>query len=497
IRKLAQGARKMIDEHRPKWGMPTVDAWLSRARDALDEIDYQEAVVQKVTDLFLPFVWQNHYVFRCDNTRALYEEPGVLSEEDKRRLPWNPTSYEWRDYWLEVHLPGVKKWVFPGLEEERKKKVHGVRTYRDMIEMFEATTHAYKTRVAFRYYNGETVDAFTFGHVDHYSARVADYLLAQGLKKGDRVMLIGANRPEWPICYFGILRAGGVAVPVDNGLTENEVVNLAKNCNAFAVLMTEQAVEKHSGLAARLNELGLATHIALFAQAMAGDPAVNDGKKKSKVIRTASSDDLASIIYTSGTTGQPKGVMLTHRNFTSLVAKLAGVYDLRPGDGVLSVLPLHHTFEFSCGLLLPFSRGAEVNYLDELTSDRLGEALEDGRITGLIGVPALFQLLHRKITQELAAKPGFVESTVESLMKLNSNLRSKKDYNFGKLLFWPIHRKFGGKIRFMVSGASALPEEVHEAFHALGFNISEGYGLTECAPVLTVTEGGNKRQKGT
>lgn len=497
IKLLARETKKAIEQHRPKWGMPTVDALLTRATEALDEIEYQEAKVEKITDLFLPFVWQNHYVFRCDNTRELFGDSGVLSEADKQKLSWDTNGFEWRDYWLDIHLPGLEKWVFPGLEEERKKKVHNVRTYRDLLELFEATTHAHKTRVAFRYYNGETVERFTFQMVDQYSQRVADYLLAQGVKKGDRVMLIGENRPEWPITYFGILRAGATVVPIDFNLTENEVVNLAKNCEATAVLLSEDGLEKHGELSAKLSAAGLKSRIALFAQAMAGDPAVNSGEKPSRVLRAANSDDLAAILYTSGTTGQPKGVMLTHRNFTSLVAKLANVYDLHPGDGVLSVLPLHHTFEFSCGLLLPFSRGAEVNYLDELTADRLGEALEDGRITGLIGVPALFQLLHRKITQELAAKPGFVEGAIEGLMKLNSNLRTKKDFNFGKLLFWPIHRKFGGKIRFMVSGASALPEEVHEAFHSLGFNISEGYGLTEAAPVLTVTEGGNTRQRGT
>ena len=98
--------------------------------------------------------------------------------------------------------------------------------------------------------------------------------------------------------------------------------------------------------------------------------------------------------------------MLTHRNFASLVAKLAGAFDFGVGDGLLSVLPLHHTFEFSAGFLIPFSRGAEITYLDELTADRLGEVFETGRVTAMIGVPALWQLLHRKITQELAAQPA-------------------------------------------------------------------------------------------
>ena len=105
------------------------------------------------------------------------------------------------------------------------------------------------------------------------------------------------------------------------------------------------------------------------------------------------------LMYTSGTTGKPKGVMLTHRNFTTLVAKLSGLFDLGPGDGLLSVLPLHHTFEFTCGLILPFSRGARVAYLDELNGDRIAKALKMQRATAMVGVPALWQLLERRILQ--------------------------------------------------------------------------------------------------
>jgi len=206
---------------------------------------------------------------------------------------------------------------------------------------------------------------------------------------------------------------------------------------------------------------------------------------------------VASLIFTSGTTGQPKGVMLTHRNFAALVAKIAGVFDIGVGDGLLSVLPLHHTFEFSCGFLTPFSRGAEISYIDELTADRIGEVFETGRVTAMIGVPALWQLLHRKITQELAARPSFVEQGIKALMSANAELRNRNAINLGKLLFWPVHRKFGGRIRFLVSGGSALPDEVHKAFHALGFTIAEGYGLTEAAPVLAVSELGHKRRPGT
>src|SRR5262249_1007951 len=167
-------------------------------------------------------------------------------------------------------------------------------------------------------------------------------------------------------------------------------------------------------------------------QAMEGDADYPD--RIGEMRKSAAADDVASLIFTSGTTGSPKGVMLTHRNFASLVAKLAGAFDIGIGDGLLSVLPLHHTFEFSCGFLLPFRRGAEITYLDELTADRLGEVFETGRVTAMIGVPALWQLLHRRITQELAAKPTVVEQSLKSLMSAHAELRNRTALNLGKIL---------------------------------------------------------------
>lgn len=181
--------------------------------------------------------------------------------------------------------------------------------------------------------------------------------------------------------------------------------------------------------------------------------------------------------------------MLSHRNFASLVGRLSAIFEIGPGDGLLSVLPLHHTFEFTAGLLVPLSRGAEIEYLDEVTADRISEALGSGRVTAMIGVPALWSLLHRRITQELAAKPGLVEAAFRALMKGNAALRdSALSLNLGKLLFWPVHRRFGGRLRLLVSGGSALDPEVHAAFRELGFDLHEGYGLTEAAPVLAVSK---------
>ncbi len=393
-----------------------------------------------------------------------------------------------------MHIPGLEKWVFPGLDEEteRKKTVHA---YRDLLEMLDATVHEHRHRVAFRFHEGERETHLRYGEVHRYAARVGSALLAGGVKAGDRVLLVSENRPEWGCCFFGILRAGATVVPVDKELSAAEVVNIAKRAGAVVCLVSEALAEKHPNLQTGFADAEAPTQVRTLADVMAGDPSKPDGI--GPVRKSASADDVASLIFTSGTTGKPKGVMLTHRNFASLVAKLAGAFEIGMGDGVLSVLPLHHTFEFSAGFLTPFSRGAEISYLDELTGDRLGDVLETGRITGMVGVPAVWQLFHRKVTQEFASKPRVVEEALKALMAANAELRNARGINLGKLLFWPVHQKFGGRIRFLISGGSALQDDVHKAFHALGFTLDEGYGLTEAAPVLAVTKAGDKREPGT
>ena len=489
--KGAQYLKDAIDEYKPTWGAPSVTAWLGRAKDKLDAVQDQALSFDRLMSLFMPFIWENQYTFRCDNTRAIYAR---MRPEDREKIPWDPEALDWRKYFLDVHLPGLEKWVFPGLEEETERRTV-IHAHRDLLEMFDAAVHQFRHRVAFRRVEGEREERFTYGEVHRYVSRVASFLLRTGVKPQARVLLISENRAEWPMSYFGILRAGGTVVPVDPALSEAEVVNIARRSDAAACLISEDVAKDLPGLFHALAKAGLKTQVHSLAQAMAGDAAYPNRIGPSR--KSAAPDDVASLIFTSGTTGNPKGVMLTHRNFSSLIPKLAGAFEIGVGDGLLSVLPLHHTFEFSCGLLTPFSRGAEITYIDELTADRLGDVFESGRITAMIGVPALWQLLHKKMTQELTSRPAFVEQGIRAMMAAHAELRNRSSVNLGKLLFWPVHRKFGGKLKFMVSGGSALPDDVHKAFHALGFNIAEGYGLTEAAPVLAVAPLTNKRMPGT
>ncbi len=369
----AKWLKDTIDDQKPTWGAPRVSALLEKAKETLTEVADQADGVNNIVDLFLPFIWDNRFVFRCDNTRSLYVG---MPAHDRAKIDWAPDRIDWRTYFLETHIPGLEKWVFPGLDEEteRRKTVHA---YRDLLEMLEASVHEWRHRVAFRMYEADTTTRYTYGEVHRYSSRVGSWLLANGVAHGDRVMVLGENRPEWGVTFFGVLRAGATVVPLDKELSVPEIVNIARRSEAKVLLISEHLLDENPGRAEALAAAKLTCRVETLATALSGDESKPDGI--GQVRRNASPDDVASLIFTSGTTGNPKAVMLTHRNFSALIAKLAGTFDIGVGDGVLSVLPLHHTFEFSAGFLTPFSRGAEISYIDELTADRIGEVLEQGQ----------------------------------------------------------------------------------------------------------------------
>src|ERR1019366_2421520 len=194
--------------------------------------------------------------------------------------------------------------------------------------------------------------------------------------------------------------------------------------------------------------------------------------------------DVASLLFTSGTTSRPKGVMLTHANFTSLVAGLAPIFPLSRGDAVLSVLPLHHTFEFTCGLLLPLSRGARVVYVGERTGEGISEGLRAARASAMVGVPALWQLLERRVLQQVDASGPMARAAFDAATAANAWLSTNLGVAAGRVLFGAVHGHLGGQMKWLISGGAALPRETQELFFGLGLRLTQGYGLTEAAPVL-------------
>jgi long-chain acyl-CoA synthetase len=499
---LADGLTSVIDDLTPRWGAPRLQGVAEHMKERLAQVSRLAEQTDKMFELFMPFIVERKYQFRCDNTRALFAR---LTPADRHALPWAPESIEWRQYWLDVHMVALEKWIFPDLEEEFKAKPKAVYTYKDLLEMFDATTKHHKNRVAMRLLPGGDegiAERWSYADLQNMAARVGAALRERGVVPGDKVMLVSENRPEWGITYFGILKAGAVAVPLDWQASLDEVKNLAAWSHARALIWSDKVRARLTDEAPKLvlaDDAAAVGYQALdkirFDELLGREP-----RAAAVALHNPKGDELASVIFTSGTTGRPKGVMLSHRNFSSLIAKLASVFDIDKHDTLLSVLPLHHTFEFTAGLLVPLMRGAQITYLPEVDAESLERALDDGGITGMVGVPALWQALYRKIEKQVRERGEIVTRLFELIVEGSRRLRDKlppafdtfAPANWQRFVFWPVHQKLGGRLRLMISGGSALPPDVMKTFRGLGFNLFEGYGLTEAAPVLTVNRPGTR-----
>jgi long-chain acyl-CoA synthetase len=529
FKRIADRLIETIDDKLPRWGAPRLEAFAERARDELAKVSTFTGQVQDLIELFKPFTNDHDISFRCDHIRALWAR---VTPADQDRLLWAPHRIDWRRYWLDTHFPGLQKWTFDKLDEEFGAKPKTVYTYKELVELFEAAIKLHRNRTALRLIRKDEdaePTAYTYGRVGEMAWQGAATLRQLGVGPGDRVVLMSENRPEWGISYFAILLAGATAVPLDRELSLPEVLNLTRASRARALVLSRKVVERlagEAGLAVPIDGADgdaevvwspahpafgnwLAAQHALDARVLAFDELLTEpdvvfvdplkgppgGAPRPGAVRPdVKGDVLASLIFTSGTTGTPKGVMLTHKNLTSMVSKLSSLFTLYKHDKLLSVLPLHHTLEFSAGFLMPLTHGASIDYLEELEADTLARALEDQGITGMVGVPALFQLLERKIYKNVSDAGVLVEKAFDSIVDLNRSLRDKLpwDVGAGKLLFFPVHRKLGGRMRLLITGGSALPPDTLKAFRGLGFNLYEGYGMTESSPVLTVTRPGDK-----
>jgi long-chain acyl-CoA synthetase len=491
----AKKISSLLDKAKPRWGGGRYEGVINRMKQTVDRVESETREAKEAFEMFLPFTVENAYVFRSDNVRALF---GRIPEVEQQLLTWNPEKFDWYHYWMDTHMPGLKKWVLPTLEEDLRAQPKRVYTYRDLLEMFETTTKRHATRVAMRIERDGHREQYTYEDLRELAMRAAGFFASQGIKSGDRVMLFSHNSPEWGMTYFGVLKTGATCIPIDPDSSAKEVVNFTRAGEASGIVISAKLKQEHSDLPEKLHALGLdAVKIWTFDEVFALPDEQTEDQRLALLPQRVSPQSVASLIFTSGTTGRPKGVMLSHRNLTSMVSMLSSVFEMDTSDGVLSVLPLHHTFEFSTGFLTPLSRGAQITYLPELTSDHLAKAIKNGHVTGMVGVPALWELLHRRIKNRLQERGKAVGNAAELLMRFNAWVRDQTPLNFGQYLFYPIHEGLGGRIRYFISGGSALNDKVQRDFQGLGFTILEGYGLTEASPVLTVTRPENRLLAGT
>ncbi|HEV8247693.1 MAG TPA: AMP-binding protein, partial [Polyangiaceae bacterium] len=478
-KKIADGSAK-ISSLIEKLAIGPAKPLLGPAADALKSFSDQQRKVGTVLEVFVPFTVDFHYVFRCDHVRAATAR---LNEADRLRIGWYPENIRWRSWFLDVHIPGLEKWVFPQIEERIKRPKRPPARHETLTRLLDEMAERYDLAVALQRTEQDGLSRLSYRDLRSRALACAARLRELGVGPNSRVLLAGQNHPAWPIAFFGILYAGATVVPLDANIESDIADNLALASGA-RVLVADRHVKSRIG--ARMVER--VTVVDLWEMAEPGP--------ESGLSSEVTSEAVAALIYTSGTTGKPKGVQLSHQNLTALAAALAPLFPLEKGDRVLSVLPLHHTFELTCGMLLPLSRGARVVYLDELNAERLEFGLKEGRITGLIGVPALWEMLERRVLTRIAERGELFSRVFDFALELNRTLGKSFGVDAGKFLFGPVHEGLGGHLRYLVSGGAALPERTHHLFAGVGLHLAEGYGLTEASPVLTVASAGPKSRSG-
>jgi len=493
LNRIAKQADNLMDRVTPRWGGGRIGNIVADLKKSTESFKETTQATMDAFAMFKPFMIDNEYLYRSDNVRALH---ALIKEKEKDLLPWYPERLDWYDYWLNVHFPGMRKWVLPQLEEDLKAVEKRSYTYKDLLDLFDTSVKRFPTRVAMRIERDGRKEQYTYEDVRELTLRAAGFFAKNGIKAGDRVILFSNNMPEWGMTYFGILKAGATAIPIDPASTVDEIIAFAKAGEASGIVISPNLAGDNPDLKKKLKEAKLEVSVWSFDDVFEIQSETEEAKRNALLPEKIHSTSVASLIFTSGTTGTPKAVMLSHKNFANMISMLSSVLDMDITDGVLSVLPMHHTFEFSAGFLTPFSNGTQITYLNELTAEDLSRTMANSHVTGMVGVPALWEMLHRRIKTRLREKGDWIADLVDNVIEFNAWIRDNTPFNLGPIVFLPIHQGMGGNMRYLISGGSALSEKVQKDLHGLGFTVLEGYGLTESSPVLTVARPGNKMLRG-
>lgn len=439
----------------------------------LKSVRWQLSGVDMVMTAFLPFVSELDYRFRNDHTRALYRRATAV---DKEKLNYRPESYDWRDYWQNVHIKGLRKWVFPHLDARLLKRPRAEERFSDLVALLEEVGEREGANVALQSieHMGEpdaTLSMTSYRELLERARACAARLADVGVHPGARVGLVAKNSREWAIGFFGILFAGATVVPLESTLSSSNLGARLKRVGVeFALLdMSVEAVDEAACL-------DLEEFTELPPRGVTISPP--------EVL--VSPDDEAMIPFTAGASGDAKPVVLTHKNLTAVLASVAPLFKISRRDTSLSVLPLHNSFELTCGLLLPLLRGAKITYVEDVTSETLSEAFKVAGITAMVGVPQVWHDLEEKLVNDLKKQGPFAEAAYEVGQALNDALGKSLGVNLGRVFFRPMNQSLGGKVRFLMSSGGHLSKKTRKTFQNLGIDIKEGYGLTEAAPVLSV-----------
>lgn len=364
---------------------------------------------------------------------------------------------------------------------------YSIRPVSDFRDLLVQSAKLFFDRPAFRLKNkaGEYYDVLYPQFLRDVKS-LGSVLYSMGLA-GEKVAVIGRNSYQWATTYFAVTCGLGVIVPIDKELPSYDIANILKVSGTKAILYDEKCVEKVREALRSLDEeiLEISFDPSEDSKAVNYNDLMEEGYK---LLDEGYSDytnavidpkKMSNLLFTSGTTGMAKGVMLSQYNICSDITLLSGVVKINSDDRLLSVLPLHHTYE-SMAMIVALYSGACIAYSESLL--RVVREMQEIEPTVFVTVPLMLEKIHDRILRTAEKKRG--GKFALSFGKALTNATSALGMNINDRVFAEIKKNFGGKLRLIITGAAAISPEIVKDFHSFGIPIYLGYGLTECSPLV-------------
>ena len=373
----------------------------------------------------------------------------------------------------------------------KNAKLYDVRPIESIRDMVISSCEVFAERTAYLKKQKKSMpyEPVTYAEFKEIVWNLGTRLLNMGLG-GKRVAIISENRYEWVLAYMASVCGDMTVVPIDRELAASDIINLLKISKASAVVYTGKLSADLAGVKDAVPEVQYMITMD-SDKATDGELKLYDLITEGETLRKggdASYDDVTIdvnaakiLLFTSGTTALSKGVLLSHKNIATNLMGMCSMVDIRPTDVFLATLPIHHTYASTCGIMAPLYRGSCVAFADGLKY--ILNNLKESKTTVLLGVPAMFELIHKRIWA--MARQNGLEGKLKMGLKLSGGLR-KLGIDARRKIFKTVLDNFGGEIRLFVSGAAAIEPAISKSFHDMGILFLQGYGITECAPIVSL-----------
>jgi long-chain acyl-CoA synthetase len=373
-----------------------------------------------------------------------------------------------------------------------RNKLYTHRPIRDLKDMINSSADLYKDKTAFlvKHIPGGEYIPIKFSQLKEDIDSLGTALMDIGLT-GKKIAVIGENRYEWVVSYFAVTNGTGVIVPLDRELPTQEIHNLLKRANVSAIIysskvkmVVEEAVQGLENIEYIINMDTVeheGTKLSFTKLIQTGQRLLLE-QKRFFIDKEIDPEVMCSLLFTSGTTGMAKGVMLSHKNIVSNVMSMSKYVDVTGFTG-LSVLPMHHTYEMTCHVCTALYQGCGIAICEGLRY--IVKNMAESKASVMLGVPLLFESMHKKVWKK--AEESRKAKKMRKAVQLSKSL-GRLNLKSTKKLFKAVHQAMGGNMKLLISGAAAIDPVTVEDFNAMGFTMIQGYGMTECAPIITVNK---------